>query len=194
MHPYSTDSNEKNSVPLLLVIASVLSAWFLNRVLEVLQFTVPWWIGAPSVVGFYGMFYTIFDKYLWRLLVLRKIGLVKLPDLNGSWEGYIASSFDAHATKHDATIEIRQSWARISISLRTRISKSHSLTATILTENQNAVIISYEYQNEPMPRAENTMHTHRGTARLTLEPENQAIEGEYYTGRDRQNFGILSFK
>jgi hypothetical protein len=194
MHPYATDSNERKLVPLLLVIVSVLSAWFLNRVLGVLQFNLPWWIDAPSVVGFYGVFYNIFDKYLWRVPILQRIGLVKVPDLNGTWKGDIVSSFDAQATKHDVTVEIRQSWARISINVGTQNSKSHSLTAAILTENQNTIMISYEYLNEPRPNAKTTMHTHRGTTRLTLASDSQTLEGDYYSGRDRQNFGVLSIR
>jgi len=194
MHPYTTDSNERKLVPLLLIIVSVLFAWFLNRILGVLQFTLPWWIDAPSVIGFYGIFYAIFDKYLWRISVLQRIGLMKLPNLNGTWKGSITSSFDTHAIKYDATIEIRQSWARISINLRTQNSKSHSLTAAILMENPSNIILSYEYLNEPISRAKTTMHIHRGTARLTLICSGQVLEGEYYSGRDRQNFGALSLK
>lgn len=193
MHSYATDSNERKLVPFLLAILSVLSAWFLKRVLGVLEFTIPWWLDAPSVVGFYWMFYIIFDKYLWKMHILRKTGLVKVPDLHGTWEGYITSSFNAHAAKYNGTIKICQNWARIIIDLRTQNSKSHSLTAAILTENQNAIVISYEYLNEPMPNAKTTMHTHRGTARLMLTPDGQTFEGAYYTGRDRQNFGVLSF-
>lgn len=193
MHPYATDSNERKLVLFLLAVVSVLSAWFLKRVLGVLEFTIPWWLDAPSVVGFYGMFYIIFDKYLWKMDILRRIGLVKIPDLHGTWEGYITSSFNANAAKYDGTIKICQNWERININMRTQDSKSHSLTAAILTENQNAIIISYEYLNEPMHNAKTTMHAHRGTARLMLASDNQTFEGEYYTGRDRQNFGFLSF-
>jgi len=194
MHPYTTDSSERKLVPLLLVITSVIFAWLFNRVLGALQFTMPWWIDAPSVVGFYGIFYTLFNKNLWRVPLLKKIGIIKIPNLNGTWSGYIASSFDEHVTKHNATIKISQSWAKISISLKTQYSKSKSLSATILTKNQNATVITYEYLNEPLPYAETTMHIHRGTARLTLEPESKSLEGEYYSGRDRQNFGVLSFR
>lgn len=193
MHPYATDSNEGKLVLFLLAIVSVLSAWSLKSVLWFIECTIPWWLDAPSVVGFYGMFYIIFDKYLWKMDILRRIGLVKVPDLNGTWEGNITSSYNAHAAKYDGTIKIYQNWVRINIDMRTQDSRSHSLIATILTENQNAIIISYEYQNEPLYNAKTTMHSHRGTARLMLTPDNHTLEGEYYTGRDRQNFGVLSF-
>lgn len=194
MRPYATDSNERRVIPLLLVGLSVLFAWLLNRTFQELEFSLPWWIDAPSVVGFYGVFYTAFERYLWRLPILRATSLVKVPDLAGSWKGYVVSSFNAHGEKHEAAVEIRQSWTRISINLRTRNSKSHSLTASLLTENQNAIALSYEYLNEPRANGKATMHVHRGTARLTLSVDGQHLEGEYYSGRDRQNFGLLSLR
>lgn len=194
MHPYATDSNERNLAPFIFAIVSVFFAWLLNRVLEVQQFPLPWWINAPSVIGFYGILYSIFAKCLWKCSFFRRIGFVKLPNLNGTWNGHITSSFDEHAKEQYATLDIRQSWAKISISLRTQNSKSLSLTASILTENQNFVVISYEYISEPMPNSSNTMHMHRGTARLTLISEDQSLEGEYYSGRGRLNLGVLSFK
>jgi len=194
MHPYTTDSSERRFVPLYIAGVSVLAAWILNRVLGAMQFTLPWWIDVPSVIGFYGLLYATFNKYLWRWRILRTIGVVKVPDLNGTWKGYVASSFDEHATKYDATLRIFQNWTLISIILETNYSKSSSLIAAILTENPGGAMLSYEYLNEPVPNAKHTMHTHRGTARLTMQSNGKTLEGEYYTGRDRQNFGILMFE
>jgi len=193
MHAYTTDSTERKFVPLYIAGASVLAAWVLNRVLGAMQFALPWWIDAPSVIGFYGLLYAIFDKYLWRWRIFRTIGVVKVPDLNGTWNGYVASSFDKHATKYDAILRIVQNCTRISVILETDYSKSSSLIAAIVTEDPGTVL-SYEYLNEPIPNAKHTMHTHRGTARLTMQSNGKALEGEYYTGRDRQNFGILRFE
>jgi hypothetical protein len=194
MHSYTTDSSGKKFVPLYIAALSVLAAWILNRVLGTMQFTFPWWIGAPSVIGFYGVLYAIFDKRLWRWRILRTIGAVKVPVLNGIWNGCVVSSFDEHATKYDATLKISQNWTQISVILKTNYSKSSSLIAAIVTEDPGGTVLSYEYLNEPMPNAKNTMHTHRGTARLTMQSNGKALEGEYYTGRDRQNFGILRFE
>jgi len=193
MHAYTTDSTERKFVHLYITGASVLAAWVLNRVLGAMQFALPWWIDAPSVIGFYGLLYAIFDKYLWRWRIFRTIGVVKVPDLNGTWNGYVASSFDKHATKYDAILRIVQNCTRISVILETDYSKSSSLIAAIVTEDPGTVL-SYEYLNEPIPNAKHTMHTHRGTARLTMQSNGKALEGEYYTGRDRQNFGILRFE
>jgi hypothetical protein len=53
---------------------------------------VPWWIDAPSVMGFYGLIYQWFDKYLW----FRKFIFVpfsSIPNLQGTWVGAIHSSY-----------------------------------------------------------------------------------------------------
>jgi len=110
MHPYITDSNERNYVLFFIAVFSIFVAWALHVVLTSIQFTTPWWIDAPSVIGFYGLFYTIFNMYLWKISILRTIGIVKVPNLNGVWKGHIVSSFDNHATKHDGTIKIFQRW------------------------------------------------------------------------------------
>ena len=91
MHAYATDSNERRSVPLFLAIASVLSALATNRLQVAAHFDFPWWVDAPSVVGFYAVFWTLFEGFLWRIPILRRIGVVKVPDLRGKWEGSIAS-------------------------------------------------------------------------------------------------------
>lgn len=194
MHSYATNSNERKIVPLCLACISILAAWGLNRGFELTQLTLPWWIDVPSFVFFYGIIYFLFEKYIWRFRLLHKIRVVKVPDLNGDWKGYISSSFDAHATKYNATLKIHQSWTHISIILKSENSKSHSLAASINIDSSLGTILSYEYLSDPMPNAVNTMHIHRGTVRFSLETDGKVLDGEYYSGRDRQTFGILRFE
>ncbi len=196
VHPYATDFRERQLVPLLLAAAGIFAAWGLHTGLERLQFAFPWWLDAPSVMTFYGIFYGVFDRYIWRTWLVKPVGFGKLPNLNGSWRGYVISSFDAHGEKRNADIEITQRWSRIRILLRTEESESHSLVASIVIDNANAAILDYEYMSEPRAHAKATMHAHRGTARLTFRKDGDVavLDGEYYTGRDRQNFGILHFE
>jgi len=193
MHPYATDSSERKVMPFLIAAIGVILAWLLHWTFQALRVIVPWWLDAPSVMGFYGLLYSIFDKYLWRLKPMRKIGLVKVPDLNGTWKGYVSSSFNEYSSvQHDVTVMIRQNWSAINIMFETEHSRSHSLTAAIITESPLGTVVHYEYLNEPKPKARETMHAHKGTARLILKGE--SLEGEYYTGRDRQNYGDLSLR
>jgi len=196
MHNYVTDSDERRLVPLLLAAFSVLASWGLFEIMSAVQVTPPWWFDMPSLMGFYGLFYTAFDSWLWRAPFVRGIGLAKVPDLTGKWEGYISSSLDEHQSQRAASIQIRQTWTRIRIDLETANSRSCSQTAAIITEIPDCALISYEYLNEPKADATTTMHTHRGTARHTLciVDGSEVFDGEYYTGRDRGTFGTLHFK
>ena len=196
MHPYVTDSNERRLVPLLLAALSMFCSWGLYELLRLIQISPPWWFDMPSLVGFYGLFYAAFDKWLWRMPLVRGSGLVNVPDLNGRWDGKITSSFDEHQSQIEATIQVHQTWTRIRIDLETKNSKSLSQTASIITEIPGGALVTYEYLNEPKAHSTTTMHTHRGSARHTwcIVNGREMFDGEYYTGRDRVTFGALHFK
>jgi len=191
MHPYATDSHERTNVIMGLAILSVALAWLLNRLLEMLQIVPSWWINAPSALGFFGLLYKLFDKHLWSWSLLRKIGIVRVPDLSGQWEVEGKTSFDKSSFTGYALI--KQTWTTISIIFETDLSISKSLTASLLVEQPEGVTLSYEYRNDPKPNASPTMHSHRGTTVLRLK-DASIMEGEYYTGRDRQNYGSLELR
>lgn len=196
MHPYATDSNERFTVLSLIGLLSVVLALGLSQLLAYLQWTVPWYIDAPSVLGFYGLIYFLINKFLWRQPLMHRLPLVAVPDLGGVWNGYLCSSYDGHQTKYPATLTIRQEWVDICIELATENSHSHSVIASIVTRMASGATLSYEYVNEPKSHALYTMHTHRGTGHLALRKANSMLilEGDYYTGRDRENHGTLYFE
>jgi len=190
-YPYATDSNERKNVLLGLVCVSILAAWTLHSILSYGELVIPWWLDAPSVGGFLTLFYTAFDKWLWKKTIIRKLCLTRIPDLNGIWSGYIQSSFDDHSKKLPVKANIKQTWTEINMLVITESSKSCSLTATMTMDDRGASVLSYEYLNEPGPDAAKTMHMHRGFTALTLSNDGCALSGPYYSGRDRQNFGFL---
>ena len=49
MHGYSTDSDERKIVPLLLASLAISLAWLFSKFLLVIHLSVPWWVDAPSV-------------------------------------------------------------------------------------------------------------------------------------------------
>ncbi len=188
MHSYITDSTERRHVPLASAVLAVLLSWALNAVLTALHVSIPWWIDAPSVAGFYGILYKAFDTHCWRWSVWHITGVVKVPVLGGEWTGYVLSSHDDFAAQHPVQVEIRQDWTRMRVTLQGRFSHSHSIVAAILTEAPDGIVLDYEYQNEPVANAVETMQIHHGTARLTLSGTS-VLQGYYYTGRGRGNHG-----
>jgi hypothetical protein len=193
MHPYATDSEERKQIAFYIAALSIFLAWGLSRIVSLNKPGFMWWIDAPSTIGIYGLLYYLFDRHLWRWKIWRRLGIVKVPDLNGDWSGHVCSSFDDYNKISDATLKISQHWTHISIVLESERSGSKSQIAAILTKDLNIAILSYEYMNEPLPDAEDTMHMHRGTARLVLKDNGNLLEGDYYTGKGRETFGRLIF-
>lgn len=192
MHQYSIDTKERRYISLILVIISILLAWSFHKILIYYKLVLPWWLDAPSIVFFYGVLFTIFDKFCWKWKIFHKINFIKTPNLNGEWLGFIQSSFDEHSSKVEATLKIFQSWAKIKILLSTDQSSSYSESASIVINTPEGIFLNYQYINEPKANTQKTMHIHRGTARLLL--KENTLTGEYYSGRDRENFGIINFK
>lgn len=191
MHTYSIDTDERKNILLVLAIISIVFSWGFYKILGNYQIALPWWVESPSVLFFYGWFFVIFDKWLWRYF--KKINFVKTINLNGEWYGNLKSSFDNHTSEVKATLKIFQTWTRIKILLTTDQSLSHSETASIIVDTPGGKYLSYQYINEPKSNTAKTMSIHRGTVRLVFDEKKNSLEGEYYSGRDRQNFGSLYF-
>lgn len=192
MHPYATDSDERKKVPLYLGVTATIGAWVLPKLLLWMHLTVPWWFEAPSVMGMYMALHGAFDAWLWRWGG-RRLGCIRVPDLNGEWLFEVRSSFQP-TVPVSARVTIHQNWRGMSIRLKTDQSSSASVIAALLTNDPNEFVLSYEFVNTPRQGAPATMHVHRGSAEIRFPKGNvTTIEGtgEYYSGRDRQNQGTL---
>jgi len=126
---------------------------------------------------------------LWRSRIVRELGLSKIPDLAGNWQGYLTSSFDANLKQHDVAVQIVQSWTQICVYLTTITSISASRVAAIEGSGPEGVVLIYQYENQPLSNATKTMHMHYGTAMLRISDD--SFTGEYYAGRDRRTFGRI---
>lgn len=193
MHPYSISSSEREHVTCVLAITAIPVTWALSMFLVYMRVTLPWWFEAASVTGVFELLYYLFNKYIWKCRVLHKVGIISTPNLSGVWAGYLKSSVDECDKEQEATLSVSQCWTAISISLQTKQSKSSSLVAAMVTETESCTSIYYEYRNEPLPAAGATMHTHRGSARLSMKANSREMQGEYYTGRDRESRGSMQF-
>lgn len=194
MHAYGTDSAERRVVPLLLASIAIVGALLLSRGIERLGWEIPWWADAPSVMSLYGLLHATFDRHVWRIGLLRRTGLIRVPDLNGSWKVRIKSSHDGKEL--EANITVHQTWRGMNIRLKTDQSQSSSLIASLLTSDPNEFVLSYEYLNTPGHGAVATMHMHRGSAEIRFARDATLVSGngEYYSGRDRANQGSLALE
>lgn len=203
MHPYSNDSNRTRIVLLALAVVAILLAWGLGRGLRGLAVTPPWWLDTPAVVGFYGILWRVYDRWLWRLRVGGQT-LSGIPDYTGTWTGWINSSFGG-VEPYIAQLSIRQTSTRMLIELRTDRSRSVSQMAMLCAGPGSEQGLQYLYTNKPrhvpvpapigtQPAALQAMTPHEGVCRLLLSDDGSTLEGDYQNDRHRQTYGTLSFR
>ena len=188
MHSYEIEGKEK--VVVAITGVSVLLVWLVHVGLGAIDFKPQWWLSVPSFAGCYSGFHWVFDRYGWRLGLLRKLKLIQLPDLNGKWVGEVESSYSQDGRTHSVSVVILQRWSKIALRLETEHSRSRSITASLRTLDLPNPELSYQYVNEPKSNAPGTMAMHRGTA--TLELIGSRLRGDYYTGRGRGEVGTVT--
>lgn len=190
MHAYITDSGERREVPLYLAGIAIVLSVALSALFNSFQIPIPGWLDITSMALLYGLIYWLFDEYWWRWQIPRQLRIVRVPVLAGRWTGLVKSSYDDHRLEHPVELLIEQTWTGMQIRLTGKFSRSHSFVGAILVDAPEGIVLDYEYQNEPLPHAVDTMQIHHGTARLTLQSPTQ-MEGYYYTGRGRENHGFI---
>ena len=187
MHSYEIEGRGK--IVAAITGISILLVWLLHIALGAIDFQPEWWLSVPSFAGCYTGLHWLFDRYVWRLGLLRRLNLIHVPDLNGKWVGEVESSYGKDGRAHPVSVVILQRWSKILVRLESEHSQSHSITASLQTTDLPSPELSYRYVNEPRSNAPDTMAMHRGTA--TLELIGSVLKGDYYTGRGRGEVGTI---
>ena len=165
-------------------VCAALIAWTINQFVG----EPPWWLDLPTTpLAVYGLLVQLMKHALWRFPPFQWMGVSARP-FSGSWQGVVTTSHDKHATRHKVEVNIKQTWTSVSVNLRSENSSSDSFAAAYTEQREPE--IHYLYRNEPASQALDTMHAHHGAARLRLVSADQ-LEGEYFSGRARQNHGAI---
>ena len=195
MHPYQIEEANSTRKIIVSIILSIIAAYGLFYLLRLIPNAALWWIDYPSVFGFFGLFTWLFNNYLWKLTFIQKLLGVVTPNLNGTWEGEIKSSYNKFKTPLHVIIYIKQTGSKILISLENEASISYSIHASILHsgKSHNFELI-YNFINEPKADFGSTLNIHYGTAWFQISDDYKSLEGDYFTGRGRQTFGRMTLR
>jgi uncharacterized membrane protein len=143
----------------------------------------------PDVVTIFVIVSFVFTKWLWRWRIFRD-WLVRFPDLEGTWEGDLQSTWINPATKQGIPslrmiLVIRQTFSSISCTMFTKESESYSRAAQIAVEEETGSIsLSYNYTNRSKATIRHRSPIHDGAAHLKIVTvPSRMLEGEYWTGR-----------
>lgn len=188
-HPYA--HSQQRTATVCLAVFGVAAAYAWGALTRAFALNVPWWLDAPAVFGFYGLLYSLYDRWLWRVLPFRLVH--GIPNLNGRYKVTIRSSHDDHVKPIEASAAIVQSWSQISIRLETETSSSTNGVAWLSDAPGEGFTITYVYTNKPESGAPARLRGHEGTASVTFDPNGRGV-GSYYSGRDRKKHGSLLFE
>ena len=190
MHDYAIDSRERVLVMRILFIVSALVSGIAAVLIPADLLPMRWLLPIPSIALVFGVSYWAFDNWLWRLRFLRFLQLISVPDLRGTWKGTVASSYTEFEHQQPVTVAIEQTWTKIAVRLNAAESRSWSLTASILTNAPEGLVLTYLFDNQPEANSDRTMERFRGTTVLVRTASDQ-LEGYYYTGRGRGTHGSM---
>lgn len=193
MHDYAIDSRERVLVARILFTASAVVAGFAAVLIPSDLFPMQWLLPVPSIVLVFGVSYWAFDNWLWRLRFLRTMRLISVPYLRGAWTGTVASSYSGFEKTQQVTVTIEQTWTKMAVRLNAGESRSWSVTASVLANAPEGLVLTYLFDNEPKAESVSTMQRFRGTSVLTGTDSGQ-LEGHYYTGRGRGTHGSLKLR
>ncbi|WP_391117382.1 hypothetical protein [Psychrobacillus sp. L3] len=175
----------------MLVIISISLTSFINYVFTISHIEI-------SVIGFtiFGLVFLLFDKYLWKWGIFYKIGIIKTPNLNGTWEGTLSSSYHEFKSEMPACIVIKQTWTHIFISGIFNQSKSYSISANLDINNGARTVLRYVYLNKNnLVKSDGTMGEHSGMATLEFTLDEGELEGKYYNEPPQNvNYGVLKLQ
>ena len=142
----------------------------------------------------------LFVGYAWRWRIFRG-WLVPFPDLNGTWQGTLQSTWIDPKTNQGIgpipiIVSIKQTFIHLSCVVRTAESSSHSFMADFWLDSGNQVRkLGYSYQNQPRPTIVDRSPPHSGTSLFEIigTPVTK-LKGTYWTERKSTGEIELTFR
>lgn len=189
MHAYSVNSEERKTVPFFLAGLSILIVLLLKDIPN-----MPGWMPIPSVFALYGILYKAFDKFLWKWRPLQICGIVDTPNLNGKWKMLSRSSMNKYIIEYEGTLNIDQTWTKISIYLDGERAFSKSLMAGFDIRTSGSFSLKWEYISQKKPEFSEEDYLHYGLTRVLNNSEcgYKLLRGDYFTDRSRHYYGPVT--
>jgi hypothetical protein len=194
--------NVKQEALLWVQLGGFVAIWAVVLYLTGTELAINWEAvkKLPDVVTVYVVLTFVFTKWLWKLPIFRG-WLVPFPNLQGTWEGELKSTWTNPETGQvipaiPAVVVVRQTFSSVSCTLFTEESESYSTAAQIsLDEESGALHLNYNYTNRPRATLRHRSTIHDGAARLRIVtvPE-RSLVGEFWTSRCTAGDISLKFK
>ena len=182
-----------NAVRFILYVGAIVCAILL--LLQGVKLDSEWLRAVNLTVGAVVGLVWVFDRYVWRWAVVRKIFPRRL--VRGTWQGELVSDWVDPKTRKGLSpisvyLVIDQTYSEVTASLLTSESKSRSMIATLDDPARGQCLLSAIYMNTPELLRQDESRIHRGGLVLEVagSPPNR-LEGSYWT--DRGTRGQMTF-
>lgn len=154
----------------------------------------------PDVISVDVVLAWLFVKWMWKWPIF-KGWLVPFPDLNGTWQGAIQTTWVNEKTGKTpdpipVILTINQSFVHISCVMRTGEMTSHSYSAEfVFDEESRTRSLVYTYSSKPRPTVAGRSARHAGTIVFEIigDPVKK-LKGQYWTARKTTGEIDLQFK
>ncbi len=185
-----------------LILGSAAIFWFLIAYLS--GFSFPGFIDylkpIPTVVTIEFFLVLIFIRWGWKFRIFKN-WLVPFPNLNGTWQGHIESTWINDKTGKTlpdipAILTIQQTFIKISCVIRTAEMTSHSYSGEFRIESDNQVRqIIYSYTSKPRTTVTDRSPIHDGTIVFDIigDPVKK-LKGQYWTTRKTTGETTMTFR
>lgn len=152
--------------------------------------------GGIGTFTLFGIFWTLFDRWLWRKPPF--LAIHGIPDLNGEWEGELISSFKDNSdvnTSCSMKLIITQTFSKMQCTSHYPSSSSRSAIIGIRECNPKtrSCLLEYSYGNEAGDKSvvETTWESeHLGFSRIRCVADK--MDGQYFTNRTPGTKGAFS--
>lgn len=195
MHEYTVSYHDRKPAYYFLAILSGLAGVGIAYLLDAIQTASGIVIAAPSGLAVFGLLFVLFDHCVWNWSCLYKLGLIRIPNLNGDWEAVVSSS--ATGDKIKASVKIHQTYSKIGIHLETDKSDSLSKMAAIEMANPTMFTLRYEYSAEFQRDETSAILRHFGVTSIRLKSDDHKFlndhSANYYTEQGRDSHGEITF-
>lgn len=192
MHEYILAHQERKHFYYFVAIIAGLASSGIGLVLDKLQSVVGFLVAAPSGLAIFLLLFLLFDHVIWKWSPLYKFGIVKIPNLAGTWNAKIVTANSTDPIL--ATLTIHQSFTKLRVRLETTKSHSMSQMAVIETIDPTSFKLRYEYSAE-FRKDLSTTYRHHGVSELMVSSPNHQFTGEYraryYTELARDTHGEI---
>lgn len=179
----------------ILLIAAIL--WGSLLIIGGVAVSITWLRPISTVTGILLLLTTAFDRYLWRLRILRG-WLVKRPYIGGTWQVKLISNWVDPKTGNqippiNGYMAVWQTHSSLNMRLITSESISELIGSEIILLKDGTFRVAAIYENEPKQMLRDRSPIHHGAILLqSTGPIPTSISGSYWT--DRNTYGEIELR